>query len=227
MFDKTRRLKGPIFGGEGDASGGTGGEAGGEKGGGEASATPTPPATPQPTQAEFDAIKDQLKGVGDKNKEMEGMLLDPSYIEYLEKKDSTDKTTQSETLNDMDNAQLMEHMSKTFGAELAKAVGQINGTARVEKAEAEVIKFRGGTADFDLYIPEMVKIAKENPNLSVERVYNIAKKEVGPRTALKAAAGELPGNQPPGEAPPTKGFKEHFDKSWQKSGLEKILKEVS
>lgn len=223
MFEM-RRLRGPIQGSEEDS----GTENNGDGSGGSASTGQQQTQEPPPvTQADLDVLKAQLKSVGEKNQEMEGMLMDPSYIEFLGKQKDANQNDSNDKINEMDNAELVAHMSQNFGTQLEAAVEKITGAASAKSAQAEVASFREKHGDFDLYKNEMIKIAEENPNLSVKRVYGLAKQEVGPRSFPKAAGSELPGNQPPGEAPPTKGFKEHFDKSWNNSGIGKILKEVS
>lgn len=215
-------LKLPILGGDGDA---TPQEKPAVQPAPPA-ATPPPASQTGPSEAEK-ALKAELEGMKAKNKEMEEMLLHPTYLEFMAQKDTKGREETTTKLNEMDNAELVAHITEVFGAELEKAVGQINNTRVVDKAAQDIVKLRKENEDFDLYKDEMIRIAEENPTLTAARVYKLAKLEAGPRQPKKVASGDIPSNTTPGNPPKTKGFREHFDRSWKESGIGKILKEVS
>lgn len=183
----------------------------------------TPPSGPSEAEKLLMTEVAELKNRG---KEMETLLLDETYAEFLASKKGADAQDADVKLDEMTNSELVVHLTKTLGDKLDSGLSRLESNSALTATKLEMKELRGKHDDFDLYKEEMIEIAKDNPNLSLKRMYRMAKAEAGPRKP-KIGSGSLPNNEIPGEAPKTPaGFKDQFDAAWKKSGLKEILKEV-
>lgn len=174
-------------------------------------------------------LEDQLKKQQEANKEMEQMLLDPSYTAFLAQQKKQDAEETDNKLEDMTNAELVTHIAKMVKDEISTTVTNLQTEHEQREGMKEIKRLMAKHDDYILYKPEMIRIAEENPTLTPERVYKLAKMEVGPRTkaAPKVSNGAVPNNQPQGAPPAPKGFSDQFETAWKKSNAEKVLKEVT
>lgn len=206
-------------------SDGTGEEGKPNEGGSEGAKTTQTPQAVQatgPTEAEK-LLTTKIAGLEKRGKEMEDLLLDESYTEFLAGKKTVDTKDADALVDEMTNAELVNHLTKKLGEKIDAGLNRLENNTAVTKAEAEVKELRGKHTDFDLYKPEMLEIAKTNPNLSIKRLYNMAKAEVGPRKPT-IGSGSLPTNEIPGKSDITpKNSKEQADIAWKKSGIDKFL----
>jgi len=170
-------------------------------------------------QAEFDKLKGS-------NRELEDLLLDPAYAEFLEAKKAGDTQAANAEVADMNNAELMQHMTDKFSGMLDGAVSKISGASAEQQALADIEKLRGANTDFDLYQDEMIAVAKQHPSLNAGQVYKLAKAEAGPKVAPALKGGEVPNSNSPGGTPAPKGMEKQLDAAWKTSGIGKILESL-
>lgn len=87
-------------------------------------------------------------------------------------------------LESMSNTELANKMLEViedrvgqFSKSIEQKIDQFDSKVGTVSAQSQVNETRGKYQDFDHYKDEMVQLARENPGLSVERLYRLAKAE--------------------------------------------------
>lgn len=207
------------------------------------------------SKEEFAALTKSLAGLANLPKTIEqigqGMTAMSEQLKTLatiqvdaskgKKKDAKPNVTE-EALEDMSNAQLVSHIVERMTSELLPVINdKIDGldqkTTRTD-LKGQVEKMQGEHKDFWQWQDEMTAIAKVHPDLSITRLYELARAESPEKVveiekkeveAKKAAEDEEGSKEPPfGGLTPTSGviipdgeaaktIKEAAESAWDKT----------
>src|SRR5205807_4154692 len=145
----------------------------------------TPPAM---TAEEAQALRDEVKGLKDRNAEYERLLLDPAYLEYIAGSGGTGKGRREaaravgrqagDDKNDfeaMSQKELVDYILQTVRGEVRQAVVPVAQEAQFREMQSQVKEASGKYPDFWDYKEDMVKLAKQHPTLTAEQAYHLAK----------------------------------------------------
>lgn len=163
----------------------------------------------------MEQIGQGMKGLGDQMK----VLSDLAVASVDDKKKTTKTNVTSEALEDMNNAQLVDHIVERMTSELLPVISEkIDGldqkTTRSD-LKGQVEKMQGDHEDFWQWQQEMTAIAKVHPDLPINRLYELARAENPDKVVeidkkaeetKKAAEKEEGSKEPPfGGLTPTSG----------------------
>lgn len=127
------------------------------------------PKTMEQLGAGMTALSNQVKG-------METARLDDVHKKKVEKVDLT-----ADQLEDMSNGQLVSHIVKTLSDKLLPAINEkfdiLDQRATKSDLRTQVTKAEGDHRDFWEWQEEMTSLAKLHPDLTINRLYTLAKSE--------------------------------------------------
>lgn len=189
---------------------------------------------PQVSQADLDALREEIKGLKSKNGEYEKLLLDPGFLEYTATKAmgslgrngsgkgrQTDQGDDEIDIDSMTPKQLVEYMMARINGELERRITPVARGNELAAAQRQVEAAAAKYQDFWEYKDEMLTLAKRNPALTPEEAYHIAKGTVGKKPAKPAPRTETPGGGPRASRTPEKpkGFNSAFEAAWKEAGF--------
>src|SRR5262245_17862072 len=184
------------------------------------------PQTIDPAEYEsLKAVVEQLKG---KNSEYERLLLDPSYIEFIASRGqpAARQVVQQQAASDgvdldsMTQKELAEYLVRTFEGMLNARVQPVTQEMQFTEMQRQVREVSGKYSDFWDFKDDMIKLARQNPTLSAEDTYHIAKGRGNEKPKVPTRRSEPPtggGGKTVRKAP--EGFEAKFAEAWAKSGL--------
>lgn len=180
------------------------------------------------SKEDYDKIVKLHEDTRRKADEMERMILDPEYAEFMTerkngKKDAEKKVDEEDEEADLDGMtpkQLTKYMLGEVQKMIHKEVSPLQSNIEVDKAMQDIERTAAKHEDFWDYKESMYNLAKSNPKLSAEQCYVLAKATTQAKPKRPATASETPSSRSGGEKPRPKGLSSAFDIAWKKSGMD-------
>lgn len=102
-------------------------------------------------------------------------FFSPEFIQSLRGPAAPVQPEPAVDLNQLDNTGLTQHLVKNIGALLDQKFGAVSKDINVLKAHQRIGEVRFKHGDFDDFLPKIREIWQENPGLSPEAAYKLAK----------------------------------------------------
>jgi len=102
-------------------------------------------------------------------------FFSPEFIQSLRGPSAPAQPEPTVDLNQLDNAGLTKHLIQNIGSLLDQKFGMVSKDINVLKAHQMIGEVRFKHGDFDDFLPKIREIWQENPGLSPEAAYKLAK----------------------------------------------------